>query len=156
MNRTIATSLTTLLFLVVGISGIMMYFHFFTRQVKDLHEILGLVFVVAVILHVFYNFKSMKTYFTKKVFIGLAILTLVVSNVFILQSLNQKDDPKRLIIQSLLKAPLNDSYRILGVENAKEKLIKEDFQITDASSLEELAKLNTVSPFKMISILIKD
>lgn len=156
MNKTIATSFTTLLFLVVGISGIMMYFHFFSGQVKDLHEILGLAFVVAVLFHVFYNFKSMKTYFTKKIFIGLAILVLILSNIFILQSLNKGDSPKGFIIQSLLKAPLNDSYRILGIQNPKEKLIKENFHITDASSLDELAKLNTTSPFKLISILTKD
>ena len=156
MNRTIATSFTTLLFLVVGISGVLMFFHLFSSQVKDLHEILGLAFIAAVLLHVFYNFKSMKTYFSKKVFIGIAILALLVSNVFILQSLNQGESPKSLVIQSLLKAPLNDSYRILNIENPKEKLIKENLQITEASSLEELAKLNKTNPFKIISILTKE
>lgn len=156
MNKTIATSLTTLLFVVVGISGVMMYFHLFSGQVKDLHEILGLIFFMAVITHVFYNFKSMKNYFTKKVFITIAIATLVVTNTFILQSLEKGDNPKGLIIESILKAPLNETYRILSIGNPKEKLTKENFHITDASSLEELAKLNNTNPFKIISILTKD
>ena len=153
MNRTLATSLTTTLFLVISISGIMMFFHFYSARVKDLHEILGLFFIAAVAFHIFYNFSSMKRYFTKKIFIVIAILTLLVSNIFILQSFNKGESPKSIIIKSLLKAPLLESYRILNIENAKEKLLLKDFQITDASSLEELAELNNISPFELVSIL---
>ena len=66
--RDIATSFTTTIFLVIGISGTMMFFHFYDSSVKELHEILGLVFVLVALFHIFYNFKSMKNYFSKNNF----------------------------------------------------------------------------------------
>ena len=120
-----------------------------------LGEYLGLAFIVAVLLHIFYNWKSMKNYFSKKSFIIIAVTTLLVSNVFILQSLNQKQSPKGKIIKSVLQAPLKDSYTILNIINAKEKLEKEGFEVVEASTLQELAKLNGKNPFEIISILTK-
>ncbi len=65
--RDVATSASTVLFLVIGISGLMMFFHFFDNYVKELHEILGVGFVLAVLLHIIANFSSMKKYFSKKI-----------------------------------------------------------------------------------------
>ncbi len=50
--RDIATSSTTVVFFIVGLSGVMLYFKIFDSQVKELHEILGLAFVAAAVLHV--------------------------------------------------------------------------------------------------------
>ena len=60
INKDLATSLTALLFVVIGITGVIMFFHFFDKYVEDMHAILGLVFVAVVFLHVFFNFKSIK------------------------------------------------------------------------------------------------
>ncbi|WP_428026775.1 DUF4405 domain-containing protein [Arcobacter sp.] len=155
MNRTLATSLTTTIFLVIGISGIMMFFHFFSNEVKSLHEYLGLVFVGAVFLHVFYNFKAMKNYFTKRVFIGTLLFTVILSGGFILQSSTEKDNPKGKIIQSVLKAPLENSFLILNITNAKEKLEKENLIYVETANIEELAKLNKISPFEIVNILTR-
>jgi len=155
MNKTLATSLTTTLFLVIAISGIMMFFHFYNGQVKELHEILGLVFVGAVTFHVFYNFKSMKNYFTKRVFISTLLLAVIVSSGFIIQSSTKGQSPKGKIIQSVLKAPLNQSFALLNITNGKEKLEKENLKYIETSSIEELAKLNKTSPFEIISILTR-
>ena len=86
MKKDIATSLTSLVFLVVGITGVMMYFHLFTSSVKDLHEILGLLFVVAALFHVLVNFKQMKQYFSKKIFLSLAVVVTIISSGFIINS----------------------------------------------------------------------
>ena len=67
-KRDIATSLTSLIFIVIGGTGVLMYFHLFDSYTKELHEIIGLFFVAVVFLHVFFNWNSMRTYFSKKVF----------------------------------------------------------------------------------------
>ena len=155
MNKTLATSLTTTLFLVIAISGIMMFFHFYKGQVKELHEILGLVFVGAVVFHVFFNFKSMQKYFTKRVFISVCFLTIIVSSAFIIQSSTKSENPKGKIIQSVLKAPLEQSFSILSIINAKEKLEKKSLKFEETKNIEELAKLNKTNPFEIISILTR-
>ncbi len=82
-KRELATSFTTLMFIVVGITGIMMFFHILDRYIKEMHEILGLAFCVAVIFHVIYNFNSMRKYFTRKIFIYSAIVTVILSVAFV-------------------------------------------------------------------------
>ena len=155
MNKTLATSLTTTMFLVIGISGIMLFFHFFSNEVKSLHEYLGLVFVGAVFFHVFYNFKAMKNYFTKRVFISTLVLTVIISSGFIIQSSTKGENPKGKIIKSVLKAPLQNSFAVLNITNAKEKLEKENLKYAETSNIEELAKLNKISPFDMVTILTR-
>ena len=68
LQKNIATSFTALAFLVVGISGVLMYFHIFKDYIEDLHEIIGLFFVVVVLFHVFYNFKKHESPFKNKSF----------------------------------------------------------------------------------------
>lgn len=155
MNKTLATSLTTSLFLVIAISGIMMFFHLFSGQVKELHEIFGLVFVGAVVFHVFFNFKNMQKYFTKRVFISVSLLTIIVSSAFIIQSFSKGDNPKGMIIQSVLKAPLEQSFAVLSIKDAKEKLEKNNLKFEETQNIQDLAKLNKTSPFEIISILTR-
>jgi hypothetical protein len=133
----------------------MMFFHFYKGQVKELHEILGLVFVGAVVFHVFFNFKSMQKYFTKRVFISVCFLTIIVSSAFIIQSSTKSENPKTKIIQSVLKAPLEQSFSILSITNAKEKLEKKSLKFEETKNIEELAKLNKTNPFEIISILTR-
>lgn len=155
--RDIATSLTTTMFLVIGISGIMMFFHFNDMLVKELHEILGLVFVTAILLHVFVNWKSMKKYFSKKIFISLAIVTIIVSGVFISQSLNKGENPKNILMQKVLTAPLSDSLKLLNgnYELAIKMLKEQNIEINDSQSIDAIAKANKTSPFRIVGIVVK-
>ena len=111
--RDIATSFTTTTFLVIGISGVMMFFHFFDSSVKELHEILGLAFVVAAVLHVIMNWKSMKNYFSKKIFISAVIIVAVISGIFISVNSSKAENPKKLLMQKVLDASIIDSFKLL-------------------------------------------
>jgi len=153
--REIATSFTTLTFVVIAISGVMMFFHFNDMLVKDLHEILGLVFVIAAFLHVIVNWKSMKNYFSKKIFIGATIITTIVSGLFIYQGSNNTDNPKMVMMQKVLNAPLIDSFKLLNgnYENAIKKLASQNINIVDNKTIKTLAKANKISPFKIVKII---
>lgn len=154
--RDIATSFTTIIFLVIGISGIMMFFHFYDGSVKKLHEILGLVFVAAAIFHVIMNWKSMKNYFSKKIFISATIVIAIISGIFISQNLNNKTNPKGLLMQKVLNAPILDSFQLLNgnYNEAMNKLKTQNIMILDNKSIMAIAKSNEVSPFKIVSIII--
>jgi len=153
-KRDIATSLTTLIFIVIGTTGIMMYFHIFDKYTKEMHEILGLVFVGAVFLHVFFNFNSMKLYFKKKTFLTISILTLLTVGIFVANS-PKGDNPKRLIIESVLTSNIEKSFLLFvdDIDFAKIKLEKAGIKVDEAKTIEEIAKKNNLSPFKIIDIL---
>lgn len=153
--RDIATSLTTTVFFVVGTTGVLMYFHILDKYTKSMHEILGLAFVVVVFGHIFVNWKAMKNYFSKKMFLSAVFITALVALGFIYNSSTQKgENPKGLILQSVLKAPINISSEVLsvGFEDAKVKLEKAGISINGAS-IDEIAKNNKTSPFRIVSII---
>ena len=130
-TREIATSFTTLMFLVIAISGVMMFFKFNDSLVKDLHEILGLVFVAA------------------------SIITIAISSVFIYQSTDKGDNPKMVMMQKVLNAPITDSFKLLNgnYDNAIKKLTVENIKIVEGKSIEGIAQTNKTSPFRIISII---
>jgi len=153
--RDLATSATTLIFIVIAISGVMLYFKIFSSNVKQLHEILGLAFVVVAILHVFVNWKAMKNYFHKKTFISLTIVVALISAIFVSQTLNKSENPKSLIIKSVINAPLESSLKVLNIDYkiALDKLKEQNYKNLEKDSIMEIAKANKTNPFKLISII---
>lgn len=153
--RDIATSLTTIVFFIVGLSGVMLYFKLFDSQVKELHEILGLAFVVAAVLHVFVNWKAMKNYFSKKIFISFVIVLALISGVFISNNLSAGENPKGLVLKSMIEAPINSSLQVLNVDydKAMNKLKNGNITNVDGNSILAIAKTNKTSPFKIIAII---
>ena len=156
-KRTLATSLTSVVFAIVGATGVLMYFHWFTSYVKSLHEILGLAFVVVVVFHVFFNWASMRNYFTNKVFLASVIVVSLFAVSFIVKnSSNSKGgDPRQAVVMAVIKAPLDDSLKLLGVERitAMESLSQKGFDIDGVESIDEIATFNSKSPFEVLGAL---
>lgn len=156
-KRDIATSLTSLIFIVIGGTGVLMYFHLFDSYTKELHEIIGLFFVAVVFLHVFFNWNSMRTYFSKKVFLISLLIVSIFSLSFILSPKPEGGDPKKNIIGSVLNASLDKSLAILGldIDEANIKLEAMGIKINDAKSINDIAKANKKSPFEIVGIISK-
>lgn len=150
-----ATSLTTVGFFIIGLTGIMLYFHIFNTNVKLLHELLGLTFVGIVLGHVIANWNSMKSYFSKRTFFISSAVVLTLSGLFILNSLNQPANPKGIIINKLLKANIDDTLKVLNIEYTQAQVLLQKHRIvlTHTSSIETLSKEHGMSPFKVITLL---
>lgn len=155
-KREIATSFTTLTFLVIAISGVMMFFHIFGMEVTALHNILGLVFVVAGVSHVIMNFKAMKNYFSKKIFISASLIVTIISAGLIYASSTQGKNPKEVLFNKVFSAPNTTSFALLSnsYEEAIKKLKEQNINIIQNNTIEAIAKANNVSPFKIIKIIV--
>ncbi len=153
-QKNLATSLTTMVFLVIGTTGVLMFFHLFDKYTKELHEILGLAFVIIVFFHVFYNWTSMKSYVRKKLFLLSFALVFIISISFIINT-KEGENPKTKIINLVLNAPIEKSVGILGtdIEQIKGKLKSEGIVFENQESIMEIAKNNKTSPFKIIDIV---
>ena len=156
MFKSLATSLTTFAFIVMGTTGVLMYFHILDNYTKELHEILGLAFVAIVFAHVFFNWKAMRKYFTKKIFYISAGIISTISLGFILTA-PTGPNVKRILINSVLGNPIEktavlfvDSYDI-----AKKKLEAAGLIVERDKSLKELAMINQTSPFEIIDTILK-
>lgn len=156
MYKTLATSLTTFAFIVMGTTGVLMYFHILDNYTKELHEILGLAFVAIIFAHVFFNWKAMKKYFTKKIFYISAGIISAVSLGFILTA-PTGPNVKRILINSVLENPI-EKTSVLFVDNydiAKKKFEDAGIHVEIGKSLKELAMINQTSPFKLLDIITK-
>ncbi|MCA0042812.1 DUF4405 domain-containing protein [Celeribacter litoreus] len=74
MLRKWATPLTIASFTIVGITGVLWYFHQVTGIARWMHEIIGLAMVLIVAFHVVLNWRPFKLYFKRPV--GLAVIAL--------------------------------------------------------------------------------
>jgi hypothetical protein len=152
--RIVATSATALLFLIVAVTGVLMFFHLFESQTKAMHEWLGMAMVAAVALHLFVHWKSMRSHVTKR---GFALLgaAVSVSVILFLASAQSGPDMKRVAIGSLFEAPLMHAAPVLktDVATALTQLKAAGLQTEGLDSIDALAKANGTSPFTVLAIL---
>jgi len=82
LNREWVTPITAGAFLLLGVTGILMFFHLDTGLNKLAHEWLGWILVAAVALHLVLNFQGLKRQLSQtrgQVLAGLFVLTLGLS-----------------------------------------------------------------------------
>ena len=155
INRKIVTPIVTFIFLLIGVTGIMMFFHVFDGFIEVLHEIAGLAFVIFSILHVIVNWKSLKNLFKNKSFIITGVLTLIISTtiIFIAKGHNEH---KRIIIEKLVEAPIEETFYILDIDkNALELLENKDILIGSSTTINEVGINNGIKPEEVLEILLK-
>jgi hypothetical protein len=154
INLQFATSATALLFLVIGTSGVMMYFHFYDKYVKEMHEVLGLVFVGAVLLHVTAHKNNLKGYVKKPFFQFLSVILLITAVLFV-ADVKDGPNPKKVIINSVLDTPLQNSIAVFQADrqNVEKKLAEQGFKVDFSKSIRELAKEKETSPYKVVNLI---
>lgn len=118
--RAYATPLTIGTFLIMGATGILLFFHTNTTLNKVVHEYVGLVMVAAVILHVVLNWRAFQTYFKRPValtLMGASAVMLAASFV----SLGEETGgtrPDMAVLQMVSSASLTDLAPIMGTDAA--------------------------------------
>ena len=156
LNRNLITPFIFLIFLVVGLSGILMFFHVFDGYIEVVHELLGVTFVVFAIFHVIVNWIGLKSHFGKKVFVPAGIVVLLISLAFIV--LEKMYPPVDIVFaEKIVKAPISDSFKVLDVDysEASKILEKNGITIGDAKTLEEIWIKNEADPEEVIDLIME-
>jgi hypothetical protein len=83
LNRTWISPLTSVTFLVVGITGILLAFHVKSGGIKALHEWIGYAFALAGIIHLVINWRAFLAHFRQRSAI-LAVLAGIVLSLAVL------------------------------------------------------------------------
>jgi hypothetical protein len=152
--KTGITSLTALVFMVVGTTGVLLYFHLIETQIKALHEILGLFFVGVAGLHLYSHWKPMQRYMRNRQF-SVYLLLLGIISLFFIASAGSGENPKKKIIIAVLDAPLEVSLPLLKSdrERFESKLKAMGITINNAESISDIAKQNRRSPFELVNAI---
>lgn len=156
LKRNVITPYLTFLFIVVGLSGILMLFHILDDYTKIVHELLGTVFVLFSIFHVMINWKSLKTHFKSKVFIVSGIVVLLFSICFVVLAKIHVDH-EGIMIEKLVAAPITESFSVLDLDyNEVEKILKENnITIGESKTIKEIGLNNEKSPKEIIELIIE-
>ncbi len=156
LNRNYITPLVSLTFLVVGISGLLMLFHWFDGYTEVVHECLGLLFTASALFHIVVNWKALKIHFKKSVFVPALLAIMVTSAVLVIAE--QRYPPVDLqIIQRITKAPVQDAFKALHINptEAERKLSEKGISLKEAQTLEDLWIQTKADPEEIIDMLLQ-
>ena len=141
LKRGFVTPVLTLIFLVVALSGLLMFFHLLDGYTTAIHEIMGLAFVLFSILHLVINWRSTKSYFPKKIFLISAAVVLVLSVFLVVvdSTHNHHDD---VLIEKLVTAPIAETSIVLGmgITQLGDLIGSDDLIVGEREAIESLAR----------------
>ena len=157
LNRNYITPFISLVFLVVGLSGLLMLFHLFDGYTEVVHEILGVFFIICAIFHIILNWKALRIHFKKGVFIP-ALLGVLVLSVILIISERMSPPVDLIIFNKMVKAPINDAFRALDInyEKASEKLKENGLSIEEATTIEDIWINNDSNPEEIIDLIMSE
>lgn len=156
LSRNFVTPFITVVFIVVAITGLLMFFHVFDGYTEVAHEILGLFFVIFSVLHVIINWKSLKIHFNKRVFIPASIAVVIISAVLIVQ---QYHNPKfdTILLERVTKAPIGDVIKLLQVDSIEvlKRLEANGIYHKEGETMEAIWINNNVHPKKVFDLMLE-
>jgi len=121
--RRVITPVTGALALVIGISGGMLFFHLGEGVVKTAHEWLGMLFVMAMLIHMLSNWNAITQYFRQGIARVALLSVLLVTGAFLGTGAVGLPGGPNLIYQALGDAPIASLAVLFKVDEAG--LIKE-------------------------------
>lgn len=156
LKRSFVTPYITLIFILLSISGVLMYFQVLGEYTELIHEISALLFIVFSILHVVLNWTSLKTHFLKWSIISTCLVVLAFTVVTIYIDKQQKHY-SLIIKENLVTAPFDNLLTVLNVEHeeAQRRLMERNIFIGDSKNLLEIAVKNNHHPGDLLEILVK-
>ncbi|SMO32316.1 protein of unknown function [Thalassovita litoralis] len=138
--RKYATPLTIGSFILMAVTGTLMFFHLNTTFNKVAHEYLGIVMIAAVVLHLVLNWRAFTTYFKRPLamcIMGIFILALGLS---FIPSSQKGGRPEFGAVRMVISAPVSTLAPMLGTDTQGviDRLAAQDVAATPDQSLSDL------------------
>lgn len=155
-NRNYVTPFISLLFVVVGLSGLLMFFHLFEGYTEVVHEVLGLFFTISAVFHILLNWKALKIHFKKAVFLPALFGIITITSLLVVMERLYPPVDLQIMIR-IVKAPVRVAFQALNInyEEANIKLKAKGIAIENTQSLEDLWKMNNADAEEIIDLLLE-
>lgn len=156
--RRYATQATVALSIVVGVTGVMMFFRIAKGDVATMHEWLGMGFVAVAVAHVVRHrqiFTTMLGQPRTRILLG---GTAAAAAAFIVLAPPKGPNPFRQAAQVVTKAPLADLAPVVGVsadELANRLRAAGVAEVDTAKSIDAIARATGTDPMKLIGAALK-
>lgn len=156
LNRDYVTPFISLVFFVVGLSGLLMFFHLFDGYTEVVHEFLGVFFVVCAVFHIILNWRGLRVHFKKGVFIP-ALLGILGISVILIIGESMYPPVDTIIINKIVKAPIDNAFKALEVDysEAVKRLETNGISIDGATTIESIWINNNTDPEEVIDLIME-
>lgn len=153
IKQKFATPIALWSFLIVGLSGVLMFIDLKTKNLVLIHEYVGLILILGIFLHSVANLKPFKSYFTKEKGVIFGVVFIAICVVFYLFYPQPKNMKKGKILNDVLQTSLNKSvdntlfYFDINEDSFSEFCSKNSFDCSNLEmSLKEFAIKNSKKP----------
>ncbi|MGK4005455.1 DUF4405 domain-containing protein [Sorangium sp. So ce1036] len=155
MNRNWVTPFLALIFVAVGSSGVLMFFHLADGFTEVLHEVLGLTFVLFAFLHVAINWRSMRNYFGKTNF-AIAAVAVAVSSAGLIVIERAQLPVDLIVLERVARAPISDAFRVLEIDRGRAAAVlsEKGIELDGAETIEDIWVKNNSSPEEVVETLV--
>lgn len=157
-TRTWSTPFVIICSFVIAFSGVMMFFHIGENLLKSMHEWLGLLFVIAIILHLLNHWIPFARYFSNKKSISIFISVIFIAAAWIGFSWNSKPHPVKQFFKVAQLAPISALANLQGesADNLVTRLKLTGLKVESSEqNLMQIATINERHPFEVVEIIVK-
>ncbi len=151
-----ATPLATATFVILAVTGTLMFFKVEAGFIKPVHEWLSWAMTAGVILHIIANWKSFTGYFSRKPALAIIGTGLVVTLLAVFAPAGEHPNPRMNITKALASARLETVAEVAGQNSATliEKLGSKGITVSLASmSIREIAKQNNKKDMEVLAVI---
>ncbi|MEZ5676100.1 MAG: DUF4405 domain-containing protein [Thalassovita sp.] len=138
--RKYATPLTIGSFILMAVTGTLMFFHLNTTFNKVAHEYLGIVMIAAVVLHLVLNWRAFTTYFKRPLAMGIMGIFILALGLSFIPSSQKGGRPEFGAVRMVISAPVSTLAPMLGTDTQGviDRLAAQDVAATPDQSLSDL------------------
>lgn len=116
--RRVITPVTGVLALVIGISGGMLFFHLGEGLVKSAHEWLGMLFVLAMLIHILSNWNAITQHFRQRIARTATLTIVLVTGLFLGSGAISQTGGPNVVYQALEEAPITSLALLFKVDES--------------------------------------
>ena len=155
-----STPIVIAVFAVSAVTGVLLFFHLGERLIKELHEWMGVVFVVAALLHAVRNGRALLLHARRPTLWIAAALVVATAAAFIVPALAAREggnEGTRQLVQAVMRAPLEQVAPIVATTAPEltERLTAAGFTVAGPSaSLSDIARASGRSPQELAKVVV--
>ena len=151
-----ATPLATATFVILAVTGTLMFFKVEAGFIKPVHEWLSWAMTAGVVLHIIANWKSFTGYFSRKPALAIIGTGLVVALLAVFAPAGEHSNPRMNMTKAMAMARLETVAEVAGQKSATliEKLGSKGITVSLASmSIREIAKQNNKKDMEVLALI---
>ncbi|MGB0131418.1 DUF4405 domain-containing protein [Chlorobium sp.] len=156
--RSWATPLAIGSFIILAVTGILMFFKIEGGYIKPVHEWLSWLMVAGVVLHTIANWKVFVAYFSKIPAVSIISVAVVVTALAVFMPASRSENPRAKMMKSIESARLETVAELAGKESGEiiATLAGNGISVSDPSmTIRQIAKANQKKEMDVLGLVFR-